>query len=199
MGTLIVSESFMVRESLDNLFRSIYHTKNIVTNSINDIDRKKLMDINYIVLDIKESQAKFLDKITKDIENKKLIVLDFAKNETICEKAIKNGVDGYILNIDSKEDFIYKINSIRKGKKFYDSDLLANVLGSNNSDIELLTGREKEVLYAVSKGYSNREIAQELFITEYTVKKHISSILSKMKFRNRKDIILYFKDKEWTC
>lgn len=55
----------------------------------------------------------------------------------------------------------------------------------------MLTKREQDVLREISKGLNNKEIADNLFITESTVKKHVSNILSKLDFRNRQEAILY--------
>lgn len=55
---------------------------------------------------------------------------------------------------------------------------------------ELFTEREREVFNLITKGKSNQEIAEELFITIYTVKAHVASILRKIGGRNRLDIIL---------
>ena len=57
-----------------------------------------------------------------------------------------------------------------------------------------LTNREKCVLNYVCKGLSNKDIANELKITDYTIKKHVSNILSKLNLRNRQDIIIYAKE-----
>nr|WP_279285321.1 LuxR C-terminal-related transcriptional regulator [Paeniclostridium sordellii] len=56
----------------------------------------------------------------------------------------------------------------------------------------VLTDREKEVMLEVSKGLSNREISEKLEITEFTVKKHLSKVMSKLNYRSRKEIILNY-------
>lgn len=53
-----------------------------------------------------------------------------------------------------------------------------------------LTQREKDVLLLVKKGYTNKEIAQELYVTEFTVKSHVSSIFKKLNVPNRTRAIL---------
>ena len=53
-----------------------------------------------------------------------------------------------------------------------------------------LTQREKDVLLLVKKGYTNKEIAQELYVTEFTVKSHVSSILKKLNVPNRTRAVL---------
>ena len=65
----------------------------------------------------------------------------------------------------------------------------------NKSSYEDLTERESQVLYMVGLGYTNKEIAEKLYISEHTIKKHVTSILSKLDMRNRKDLIIYTKNK----
>ena len=64
----------------------------------------------------------------------------------------------------------------------------------NKSSYEDLTERESQVLHMVGLGYTNKEIAKKLYISEHTIKKHITSILSKLDMRNRKDLIIYIKN-----
>ena len=87
------------------------------------------------------------------------------------------------------------IKRVLNGKKFYDSELLQYTIHNEktNNGIDL-TNREKCVLNYVCKGLSNKDIANELRVTDYTIKKHVSNILSKLHLRNRQDIILYEQD-----
>ena len=100
-----------------------------------------------------------------------------------------------ILNIDDKDEFIYIIKRVLNGKKFYDSELLQYTIHNEKTNNEIdLTNREKCVLNYVCKGLSNKDIANELKVTDYTIKKHVSNILSKLHLRSRQDIILYAQD-----
>ncbi len=62
---------------------------------------------------------------------------------------------------------------------------------THDSSIDVLTGRELEVLRLVARGRSNREIAQELFISEKTVKTHVSNILGKLHLEQRTQLVVY--------
>ncbi|WP_278682875.1 response regulator transcription factor, partial [Paraclostridium bifermentans] len=76
-------------------------------------------------------------------------------------------------------------------KKFFDSDLLGNFKNECVSNFEDLTKKEEQVMKFLIKGLSNKNIAKEVDVTEYTIKKHVSSILSKLNLKNRQDIIIY--------
>ncbi|MEG2457990.1 MAG: response regulator transcription factor [Bacilli bacterium] len=196
MNVLLISESFIIREALGNLLKSFFNisTLDIVNNS-NNIKDESLEKLDFLVVDVKEDvgeKVEFLIRVKKYFNNIKVMTLDMNKDKKVCEKLIKMGVEGYVVDIGEKEDFIYGINKILQGRKIYEADLITSILNDKNRfSSETLTKREKDVLYKIGDGYNNREIANVLYITEYTVKKHVSSILSKLNLRDRKEVIIY--------
>ncbi|HHU17988.1 MAG TPA: response regulator transcription factor [Clostridiales bacterium] len=77
-------------------------------------------------------------------------------------------------------------------RKYYPSKLVENTLnGARRDGLQLLTERELDVLSELRKGLTNGEISNKLFITEGTTKKHISSILNKLKLSNRVEAVIY--------
>ena len=86
------------------------------------------------------------------------------------------------------------MHKIIMGKKFYDLDLLQELFDEDEKNgRNKLTIRENEILSLVGDGYNNKEISQKLFITENTVKKHVSSIFTKLGFKSRKEVISYLQ------
>ena len=77
---------------------------------------------------------------------------------------------------------------------WFPMELLMKESSKNDQDSNL-TAREKEVLRALGEGLSNRDIAEKLYITEYTVKKHVSQILSKLELADRTQAALYAHSK----
>ncbi len=69
--------------------------------------------------------------------------------------------------------------------------MLGNFKNECVSNFEDLTKKEEQVMKFLIKGLSNKNIAKEVDVTEYTIKKHVSSILSKLNLKNRQDIIIY--------
>lgn len=199
MNGVIISESFIVKDSLTSLFCSMFKTENIKkTKNLDLLDKVYLSNLDFIFMDTTINYKDLLSyagTIKKYNPLIKILVLDFSKNKELFSNMVKLGVDGYILNILDKDEFIYIINRVISGKKFYDSELLENNINSNSKKgIEVLTNRESCVLRYVSKGLSNRDIANSLSVTDYTIKKHVSSILTKLNLRSRQDIIIYAKD-----
>lgn len=199
MKALVVSESFIIRDSLNYLLNEILDTNDIITASnANDLSDEDLLEIDFSLIDINKNNISIVEKLSK-IKNKskspKIMILDMRKDVDLFLKSVDYGVDGYILNIDDKDEFIYIIKKVINEKKFYDSELLQYSIDKEKTKSETnLTNREKCVLDYVCKGLSNNDIANELKITDYTIKKHISSILNKLHLRNRQDIIIYARD-----
>ena len=199
MKILVLSESFIIRDSLNHLLNEILDTNDIITASnANDLSDEDLLEIDFSLIDINKNNISIVEKLSK-IKNKskspKIMILDMRKDVDLFLKSVDYGVDGYILNIDDKDEFIYIIKRVLNGKKFYDSELLQYTIHNEKTNNEIdLTNREKCVLNYVCKGLSNKDIANELKVTDYTIKKHISNILSKLHLRNRQDIILYAQD-----
>lgn len=199
MNILLVSESFIIREALSNLFKNIIEGAYVhPISNLRELKSSILSSIEFIFVDInRESvdQLEIIEGIKEIHQNIKVMMLDSSKDKEIFVQAVTIGVDGYVLDIGDKDEFVYSIKKILGGKKIYDTDLLPHVLdvGSRN-EMEILTIREREVLSLVSEGMNNRQIAGKLHITEYTVKKHVSSIFNKLNLKNRKDAIIYVKD-----
>ena len=199
MKALVVSESFIIRDSLNHLLNEILDTNDIITASnANDLSDEDLLEVDLSFIDVNKNNISIVERLSK-VKDKsktlKIMILDSKKEIEIFLKSVDYGVDGYILNIDDKDEFIYIIKKVINGKKFFDSELLQYSIDKKKINSETdLTNREKYVLNYVCKGLSNKDIANELKITDYTIKKHISDILNKLHLRNRQDIIIYARD-----
>lgn len=127
----------------------------------------------------------------------KFVVLTSSTEEHDFKQAKEIGVDGYILKEALPEELIHAIGVIGRGRKYYDPGVFDLVIKSrvspfeNDGHIEHLTPKEKEVLVELGMGHSNKQISQALYITEYTVKKHVSQVLAKLDLTDRTNAALY--------
>ena len=196
MNILIVSESFIVREYMEQLFKEIleYSTINI-KKRLSKTTQEELLQIDFAFIDIHDdilNELKIIDYIKIRNKNLKVLVSDRNKNKNTFKKVLAYGIEGYITNTIEKEEFIFLLKKVIRGKKSYETDLIDKVVnGRVENKLDQLTKREQDVLREMSKGLNNKEIADNLFIAESTVKKHISNIFSKLDFRNRQEAILY--------
>ncbi len=161
-----------------------------------------LMDLRMPVMDGVEATRR-LNQLGK---NTRVIVLTtFDDDETVFE-GLRAGAVGYLLKDVSSEKLVEAIKTAYAGEYFLLPSITAKVVSefskisrpAKKLDSELmpepLSPREIEILKIVATGASNREIADKLFISEGTVKNHLSSILNKLGVRDRMQAILKAKE-----
>lgn len=126
----------------------------------------------------------------------KFILLGIYENKRFIFDSIKVGVEGHILREAPSDEIIYAIHQVYKGKKYYDSDLFKYMsYHEREKEVPDITPREREILVALGKGLSNRQIAKDFCITENTVKKHIGNILSKLNLHDRVQAAIFVNNK----
>jgi NarL family two-component system response regulator LiaR len=125
-----------------------------------------------------------------------LVLTSFAGDDKIFP-AIKAGALGYLLKDSGPDELVQAIQQVHRGESSLDPIIARRVLQEFSQPLKRLsgaaglTGREMEVLRLLAKGCTNREISEELDITEATVRTHVSSILSKLKLSSRTQAALY--------
>lgn len=151
-----------------------------------------LMDLSMPILDGIEATKAIL---AENPEAKIMILTSFSDKDHVIP-ALEAGASGYQFKDSDPDQLVTAIRSLYQGEKQLDpkvtSSLLTYLQGQKeHSPIQVLTKREKEVLKEITLGKSNKEIAAALFITEKTVKTHISNILSKLCLQDRTQAALY--------
>lgn len=161
---------------------------------------KKLLDNNYdlLLLDLIMPEMEGLN-VLKTIRNSEktrtlpIIILSNARSENNEARSLQVGADDVISKSSGPQTILARIKSLLRRvewdkKKFDKTD---NFQIRTTKSNELLTSRQIEILNLMSKGYSNKEIADELFISETTIKAHLRTIFKKLKVTNRTQAVLY--------
>lgn len=151
-----------------------------------------LMDLVMDVMDGIEATQKIMKEWP---EAKIIIVTSFLDDEKVYP-AIEAGASSYILKTSSAKEIADAIRSTHEGDNVIVPEVTDKMLARDAKESQHylhddLTGRELEVLLLIAKGYSNQEIADELFITLKTVKTHVSNILSKLEVVDRTQATIY--------
>lgn len=151
-----------------------------------------LMDLVMDVMDGIEATQKIM---TEWPAAKIIIVTSFLDDEKVYP-AIEAGASSYILKTSSAKEIADAIRSTYAGDNVIVPEVTDKILArdakANQHHLhDDLTSRELEVLLLIAKGYSNQEIADELFITLKTVKTHVSNILSKLEVVDRTQATIY--------
>ena len=148
-----------------------------------------LMDIRMPELDGLQATRRILDV---DTTARVLILTTFDLDEYVYE-ALRVGASGFVLKDDPPEQLIAAVRIVAGGHALLSPAITTRVIkqftripsASPPPRVEELTERERDVFRLIARGLSNAEIGQELFISETTVKTHITHILQKLDLRDR--------------
>jgi DNA-binding NarL/FixJ family response regulator len=153
-----------------------------------------------VLMDLRMPGVSGVDAIRQIVEESphiKILVLSASAEESDVLEAVKVGAAGYILKSATSEELVEAVRRVRRGEPVFTAPLAGLVLSefrrvsTANSGEPVLTPRENEILKLVAKGYTYREIAEQLFISVKTVQNHVQNILSKLQLRRRYELMRY--------
>lgn len=159
-----------------------------------------LMDVQMPVLDGVAATR----QLKRTLPDCQVIMLTTFDDDEYVFEGLRAGALGYLLKDTSSESLLNAIRAAARGESFLQPSIPAKVVSefarlsvsaaaSPSTDTEPLTARERDILRLMVEGMSNREIADELVITEGTVKNHVTNILSKLGVQSRTQAALKAK------
>lgn len=164
-----------------------------------------LMDIRMPVVDGVEGTR----LIRSHLPEVKVMVLTTFEDIELIVRALEQGANGYLLKDMPSEAIVRAIHTIHSGGTVLQPSITARILEEwkkresrtngnsvirddpGSSLIEQLSVREMEVLRLIGRGLNNKEIADELIITEGTVKNHVSNVIAKLELRDRTQVAIF--------
>jgi DNA-binding NarL/FixJ family response regulator len=166
------------------------------SNGVEAVEKAARFDPTVVLMDIRMPELDGLEAtrriLAADPEARVLILTTFDLDEYVYE-ALRAGASGFVLKDDPPEQLIAAIRTVAAGDALLSPAITRRVIGaftrmprpSPPAAIADLSEREREVFRLIALGLSNAEIGKELFISETTVKTHVTHILAKLDLRDR--------------
>lgn len=159
------------------------------------------IDVLIVELETAKGSFELIEKLAAFHPNTSILILGATGDPHIVVTALKGGVRGYALRSVSGHDLIEAVRQLASGNSYVAPGLAAALLGGTGSysnghsgtateAFSTLTPREVDIVPFLTKGYSNKEIARTLGLSEKTVKYHLTHLLRKLGARNRVEAAL---------
>lgn len=201
MKVVIIDNHSLIRRGLNSLFSlsGFIEVLGEATNRREAIELLKTVNPDIAIVDPRlgaESGIELIIEARRVGITSKFVILTSLLNEEDFKKAKELGVAGYLLKESLPEELLHALKMIGRGRKYYDPAIFDLTTEEKNHSVvegnfEQLTPKEKEILIELGKGHSNKEISKTLYITEFTVKKHVSQVFAKLGLADRTQAALY--------
>lgn len=165
------------------------------------VDKAAQLSPDVVIMDIRlmdgDSGIEACREICNRDPNSKVIMLTSYADEEAVFASIMAGAKGYVLKQIGSQALIEVVERVGRGESLLDPAVTATVLermrrlAQGESEDSLLTPQEKRILALVAEGKTNKEIAQQVYLSEKTVRNYVSSILNKLNFQNRTEAAAY--------
>jgi DNA-binding NarL/FixJ family response regulator len=195
----------MLKKQKDmNVVETVGNGENILA-----IMRKYKPEILLLDLGLRSRNSLNLVKLVKkNFPHSKIVIMDLIPLQSDVFEFVRAGVSGFILKDATVNDFLKTIRSVAKGIQILPPNLTGSLFSqivehainesgpSALADSVRMTKREKQVIELISEGHTNKEIAQKLHLSTYTIKSHVHNILEKLALSTRVQIAKYLHDSE---
>ena len=208
ISILVVEDNRLLREGITAMIGEQQDLKVAAAfgDCVKDLECIGKSEPNIVLLDLglrNQNSLQLVKVLKKDFKNIKVIVMDLVPLQEDVLLFVQAGVSGFILKDATVDDFLRTIRSVASGAKVLPPHLTESLFSqivdkavseSNPSKIiesVKMTKRERQVIDLVADGLTNKEIAQSLHLSKYTVKSHIHNILEKLALHTRVQIANY--------
>ncbi|PYZ95522.1 DNA-binding response regulator [Alteribacter lacisalsi] len=201
---MIVDDHTVLRDGLKTIF-SMEKDFNVISEAESGEEALKILEKvqpEIVIMDINLPGKNGVD-VTAEVKERwpdiKILVLTMYKHDEYFMSAITKGAEGYLLKDAPSEEVVDAVRSLMSGEAVIHPSMAKKLLDlhqqpqekANEKNQNELTAREKDVLECLVKGMSNKDIADELFISDKTVKIHVSKILRKLGVKSRSQAVIH--------
>lgn len=195
---LILDDHPLSRQGISSLLKSYKADESISeAGTINEsisIMKKNSVDLAFVDINLGSESGFSLIRWIKNQKLKtKIFVITSSSRQCDFNYAQELAVDAYVFKDAFIDEIAYGLRTIERGGKFFSSAIMENLNKKSDDEkfLYTLTKRELDVLSLMSQGFCNDKIGKTLYISEGTVKKHITNILSKLNLESRVDAVIF--------
>lgn len=131
-------------------------------------------------------------EIGKRFPGVKVIALTMLNESMFIKKMLEAGACGYLIKTINKDELVKAIRVVAAGEKYFSAEVGVQLMNhfseKEKSGPDLLTRREKEILLMISQGFTDKEIAEKIFLSPLTITTHRKNILSKLGLKNKVEL-----------
>jgi len=199
---LLIEDNRLLREGISALLKkqSDMNVVSTIGNGENILALIGKLKPNIVLLDLglrNQNSLQIVKLVKKNFKETKIIVMDLIPLQADVFEFVQAGVSGFMLKDISVTEFLKTIRSVYNGAQVLPPHLTGSLFaqiveyainGSKPNTLEesvRMTKRERQVIELISDGYTNKEIAQKLHLSTYTVKSHVHNILEKLSLSTR--------------
>lgn len=198
MKLLVAEDQSMLRDALCQLLTLQDEVEEVYAaqNGLEAQELLKTKQIDVAILDIEMPEKTGLDVLEwskQQFPHLKVIIMTTFKRPGYFERALQADVDAYVLKERSISELMKTINRVLQGQKEYSPELMEHFFTKKNP----LTAQEQVLLQKVSQGLSNKEIAEQMYLSNGTIRNYMSTILGKLQAENRTEAVKIAKENGW--
>lgn len=203
MKIVIVDDDILVTTALKTILEATGKVS-VLGTGVNGEDAIRLFHELHPDILLTDIQMKGLDglsateAILKTNPDAKILLLTTFSDDEYIIKALKYGAKGYLLKQDY-ESILPALEAVESGQTVFGNEIISKIpdlLSGNASHFDYsvyqISEKEFEIIELIAQGYSNKEIASELFLSEGTVRNYLSTILEKMELRDRTQLAVFY-------
>jgi len=162
------------------------------------IEEARKLKPDIVVMDISIPEINGIEatrQICNELTHTNVVALSMHKDSVYVREILRAGARGYLLKESEDDDLVKAIRSVHRGEAFLSPAISGAVLTDYrkhvSNPVDLLTSREREILTMVAEGKTNKEIANTLSLSVYTVESHRGSVMEKLNLHNTGDIVRF--------